>query len=339
MALTNAQYDSLMRVYARRRAESAQELDARRKAFFEAYPEFPRLQEEISSNAAKRAKARILNDTALLAGLEEEYEDILDRRAAFFLKNNLSEEMLEPRFVCPDCRDTGFTDGHKCHCFIRAEIALLYHESNLSSVLERENFDRIDWSLYDTDVPPGQKRSQRDRMRDVVRRLKDFVDHFDSRFENLLFMGPPGLGKAFFSNCIARELLNTMHSVVYFSAGTLFERFSRTKASFDETQYRQDDAYLYDSDLLIIDDLGTEFANAYTSSRFFSVINERLLREKSTIISTNLTRNQLLDGYGERAASRILSAYDHIQLSGGDLRIRLKLRAMNGAEGSSADAF
>lgn len=332
MSLTNAQYDSLMRIYARRRTESAQELDARLKAFNAAWPEFPALQDDLSSNAAKRAKARILNDTARLAALEDEYEAILDRKAAFFLKNNLSEDMLEPRYVCPDCKDTGYTDGRKCHCFIRAEIALLYHESNLSSVLERENFDKIDWSLYDTVPGEGQKKSQLEYMQEVVSRLRTFVTDFDYTFSNLLFLGAPGLGKTFFSNCIARELLNSMHSVIYFSAGALFDRFSRTRARFDEEQFRQDDAHLYDSDLLIIDDLGTEYANAYTASRFFSVINERLLREKSTIISTNLSRNQLLEYYGERTASRILSAYDQVLLSGEDLRIKLKLRTMNTAD-------
>ena len=77
--------------------------------------------------------------------------------------------------------------------------------------------------------------------------------------------------------------------------------------------------YILDCDLLIIDDLGTELNNSFTSSQLFYCINERLLRKKSTIISTNLSMTMLRDTYSDRISSRIISQYSIIPLYGDDI--------------------
>ena len=135
----------------------------------------------------------------------------------------------------------------------------------------------------------------------------EFAQNFDSHQDNLLFTGSTGVGKTFLTNCIARKLMDTYHSVIYFSASDLFEVFSRNKFDYDQAEEMKDTyRYILDCDLLIIDDLGTELNNSFTSSQLFYCINERMNMNRSTIISTNLSLTQLRDSYTDRVTSRIM---------------------------------
>mgnify|MGYP002624908156 CR=1 FL=1 len=224
-------------------------------------------------------------------------------------------------YTCPDCRDTGFINGEKCHCFVALAVDLLYHESTLSDRLSRENFDTLSFEYYSSEKKDGQL-SRREIMQDVVERCRTFSEDFDEKGGNILFYGPTGVGKTFLSNCIAKALMDTCHSVVYFSAIELFEAFEKGafRPESPDEEERLNDLVL-DSDLLIIDDLGTERANTFTIGKLFYTVNERLLRKKSTLISMNMDPNLLADRYTERVASRILSEYELMPINGTDIRI------------------
>ena len=154
---------------------------------------------------------------------------------------------------------------------------------------------------------------------------KEFTVKFDEEFSNILLYGDTGTGKTFLTNCIARELLNSTHSVIYLTAIELFDKLSKKDFNKDygktDTYDEFDAEYLTECDLLIIDDLGTEMCNSYTASKLFYIINERLLRKKSVIISTNLSLRDIMDTYSERVFSRITSAYRFIKLFGDDIRV------------------
>ncbi len=325
MNLTNAQYEALKRVYEDRQFAEARALKERKDALYTRYPLLLRYQDELTKNAAARARARILHDDLTAAELDLQANSLKSAREDYISEQGIDISVLQPHYICADCQDTGYANGTKCHCFVRQEIDLLYQQSHLSKTLSDENFSKIDYSLYDK-APGTAGRSQLDVMREVIGRCRDYVDSFDEAHGNILFYGRSGLGKTFLSNCIAKELLDSCHSVVYFSAVSLFELFSAQASFQEEEPHRQDDDPLYTCDLLIIDDLGTETPNAYTLGKFFSLINDRLLRSESTLISTNLTLNQLSDRYTERTASRIIGSYERIHLDGQDLRLAKKLR-------------
>ena len=139
-----------------------------------------------------------------------------------------------------------------------------------------------------------------------------------------MIYGDPGSGKTFLSHCIAGEYLAQARSVVYVTAYTLTEIFSRR--TFEKTpEARREYDDLFSCDLLIIDDLGTEFTNSFTQPSFFQCINERLLRRRSTIISTNLSLGQIKETYTERVFSRLVERYDIIHLFGEDIRMKKKI--------------
>ena len=158
-------------------------------------------------------------------------------------------------------------------------------------------------------------------MQHAVAECRQFIDYFEQKPKNLLFYGDTGVGKTFLSNCVAKELLDQGYSVIYFTAFQLFDILSKGVFQKD-TDAIAAHQNIFDCDLLIIDDLGTELSNSFTSSQIFLCINERILRQKSTIISTNLNMNQIVEIYSERTLSRISSNYTIMKLFGDDIRIK-----------------
>lgn len=319
MPLTNIQYDSMMRSYARLQAENRRELEERLNQIHRQIPELAGLEDSITALQAKKVRLSIEGDEEALTHSKEALAHLKERRLELLSAYGYTLEDLEPDYTCPDCRDTGYIGAQKCHCFLQAEIELLYHQSHLKKVLERENFRTFSYSWYEGEDLEIMKRN--------VMEARLFLEHFDSQFQNLLLLGDVGTGKTFLSNCIAKELLDTCHSVVYLTAFELFELLS--KAVFGSNRSgevsQQAYPYIFDCDLLIIDDLGTELPNSFTVSQLFLCINERILRKKSTLISSNLDMEALRNTYSERTLSRIISCYTIRQLPGKDIRLKKKL--------------
>lgn len=321
MPLLNYQYDELMRGYAQRQAENRRELAERLERIYAELPELPGLQDSITACQAQRVRAALSGESATVQELEQRLAQLTEQRSALLSSRGYTAADLDLSYSCPDCQDTGYIGAQKCHCFRQAEIDLLYHQSHLSEVLQHENFNTFSYAWY-------QEGEEREQVRRAVMEARLFIENFDSSFQNLLLLGAVGTGKTFLSNCIAAELLNTCHSVVYLTAFQLFDllekaAFGRTKDTEDiQTGY----PYLFDCDLLIIDDLGTELANSFTVSQFFLCINERILRRRSTIISSNLNMEMLRNTYSERTLSRIISCYNIWQMPGSDIRLKKKLQ-------------
>lgn len=324
MALSNSQYDEIIRGYEARQLRSRHLLDERIQS---AYREFPRLREidhAIASCSVEHAKRLLDGDSDALAALNARIAGYRHEKETILAENGFPDDYFSPVYSCPDCKDTGYVNGRRCHCFEQAAIDLIYTQSNLKEVLQRENFSTFSFDYYpDSDVNPATGKSSLDTARDAVAKCRNFVDTFDDTFSNLYFYGDTGVGKTFLSNCVAKELLDGGHSVIYFTAFQLFDILSRGvfKKDAEAIAAHQN---IFNCDLLIIDDLGTELTNSFTTSQLFLCLNERILRKKSTIISTNLGMGQLADIYSERVLSRISSNYVLIKLSGPDIRILKK---------------
>lgn len=322
MALSNSQYDEIMRGYDARRLKNKRILDER---IHLAYLKEPRLEEidhAISSGSVACARKLLDGDRAALDRLHAEIADYRRERQVLLQQLGYPSDYFDPIYDCPDCKDTGYIDGQKCHCLKQAVINCIYTQSNIREILERENFRTFSYDYYSaSDRNPATGLTSLETIRNAVAECHSFINDFDNKPKNLFLYGETGVGKTFLSNCVAKELLDKSYSVIYFTAFQLFDILS--KGVFDKDA----DAIaahqnIFDCDLLIIDDLGTELSNSFTTSQLFLCVNERILRHKSTIISTNLNMNQIADIYSERTLSRILSSYTTIKLFGDDIRIR-----------------
>ncbi len=323
MALSNSQYDAIMREYGKQQIENRHAQEARREEVLEAVPAVKELEAEIGARSVACAKKLLEGEEEALAALREELADLREQKALLMKAAGFPADYMELRYRCPDCRDTGFVEGRKCHCFLKAQMRLLYAQSNLDAVLDRENFSSLSFEYYDDqEILPQIGMTNAAYMRQVVGWCREFVEGFGEKHDNLLFTGSTGVGKTFLTNCIAKALMDRYRSVIYLSAGDLFEVFSRNKFNRQPEEDMQDMyRYILDCDLLIIDDLGTELNNSFTSSQLFYCINERMNMKRSTIISTNLSVAMLRDSYTDRVTSRIMSGYTIIPLYGGDIRL------------------
>lgn len=317
MALTNSQYNSIIRGYEAAQNRNHQLHMERRDEVYREIPSYEALEQEISTCSVACGKRLLEGDSSALTELKEKLTSLRAQKSALLAAHHFPSDYLEPIYDCPDCKDTGYIDGQKCHCFKQQMITLLYEQSNIQELLASENFGTLSYNYYSGD---DLKRFQ-----NAVLTCQNFIRNFNSDYHNLFFYGTVGTGKSFLSCCVSKELLERGHSVLYFSAAALFETLSRNSFSYKSKEELYNICEdLYNCDLVIIDDLGTELTNNFVATQLFTLLNERHLRKKSTIISTNLSLEELRNRYSDRIFSRITSHYEVCKLTGPDIRMQKK---------------
>jgi len=331
MALSNQQYESIMRRYEQTQDANRYTWEERRDAVYSRIPEYHELEAQVGSISVAKAKCLLDGDETALSTLHNHIEEIRQQKTKLLTANGFPADYLEPIYTCKDCHDTGYIDGpeytkEKCHCLRQQELSILYEQSNIQELLSRENFSTLSYEYY--------QGEDLERFQGAVKICHDFIQNFKQDYRNLFFYGTVGTGKSFLSGCVAGELLQAGHSVIYFSSAGLFDTIARytfdTKAKESLYNFCED---LYNCELVILDDLGTEVTNSFVASQLFSCLNERHLRRKATIISTNLSLEELRDRYSDRVFSRITSNYTLCKLTGPDVRMYKKRSSLTGNSG------
>ena len=333
MALSNSQYDLLMRGYEQLRQDDESLLRRRRQEVYSKIPAMRDVETAISSVGVTQARKLLDGDSRALDTARTELADLFAHKKELLASAGFPEDYLELHYTCPDCQDTGYIGTEKCHCFKKAIIDLLYQQSNLQGILQTENFSSFRLGYYSSNhIDPLTGRSSLEAIQTALKVCHGFVDTFFDEFHNLLLYGDTGVGKTFLSHCIAKDLIDRAVPVIYFSAVQLFDLFAKNTFGSRREETSDIFTHIYECDLLIIDDLGTELTNTFTASQLFACINERILRRKSTIISTNLALEDIKSIYSERIFSRLSSAYTMLRLTGDDIRIQKKLLNLGGTK-------
>jgi DNA replication protein DnaC len=315
MALTNAQFDEIMHTYEEMRSLHRQELEERKRSVYESIPGYKELEDKSSTISVDFGKRLLSGERLDRSILRHQLAELARQKKLLLIESGFSDDYLDMGYSCPHCKDTGYIGNEKCHCFKQKIIEKLYDRSNLKEMAKTANFKLVNEKYYQGD--------DLQRFRGALKTAELFVNSFNSDYQNLFIYGTVGVGKSFLSTCVANELLKKGHSVIYFSSSGLFELLAENSFDYKNKQELRgiyDD--IYNCELLIIDDLGTERTNSFVSSELFACLNERDLRKKSTIINTNLSLEEVQIIYSDRIFSRIASNYKLLKLSGPDIRIR-----------------
>lgn len=325
-------YEDIFRKYEKIRDENKRIVDERKRFIYERFPRIKEIDNEINLMGFKISKAILSaeNDAEkknYISEIQNKSNALVNEKKKILFDAGFQENYLEPIYNCEKCKDTGKVLNQKCSCLSQMYIDAVYEMSNIKDIVKKENFESFDLSYYSREVDDEEGISPYENAKINYAICKSFCDNFDNTFSNLLFYGKPGLGKTFLCSAIAKELLDKGKNVIYVSAFTLFkiiedEKFNKGE-ELDNSEFFSS---LIDADLLIIDDLGTEFSTIVSTSALFSILNTRFINSKPIIISTNLSPAEMTMQYSERIVSRIYGEYSVLKFIGEDIRIAKRLR-------------
>ena len=308
-----AMIERAMKVIESRKAAAERAAEERRRELETVSPELKELNRRISRTGLEALKAVTAGDNsaALIEKLSKESAENIEKRAAVLVSLGLPADTLDVHYTCPVCEDTGRKDGHYCEC-LKALVRQFQHDSLCSCTPAKEcTFENFRLDYYDASV--------RDHMTPVLDYCKAWAADFDRTSNSILMYGQTGLGKTHLSLAVANVVLEKGNNVIYTSAGNLFSKLEKEsfgRLSADEAP--MDTAI--SCDLLILDDLGSEFTKPFVVSAFYNIVNSRLLAGLPTIISTNLMYDEIADRYDPRVYSRIIGNYQMLEFTGRDIR-------------------
>lgn len=313
----------LQNEYQKKQDSIYKALNKRKKEIYKKFPEIKTIDDQLSSYSINviRSIFNKSHDNECIGDMKMKIQALKEKKKLILKSNGYAENYMEPHFFCKDCADTGYIGDKRCHCYKQRLTELCYENSNLSDILKTNNFNYFNYEFYSAEIDESNNMSPRQNIVKILKRINNFIDKFDETDSSLLFYGRSGLGKTFLSHCVAKALLDKNYTVVYFTSADLMDMLRKYKINDDE--YTDEHiSMIFDSDLLILDDLGTEPQTGFTQQELFNVINKRLLRQKKMIIATNLTLDELMSHYPERIYSRILGNYMHFYFFGDDIRLK-----------------
>ena len=322
-------YEKATQIIAERKEKRRRELEWRKSDVFAKAPRVREIEEELD-----RFGIRMLNlladgeydEKKAVSSIMAQNQEFMKERERLLVQAGFSKDYLEIPYSCPLCEDSGFVDGRLCNCLQSEITAIALKEANLSKLLSEQTFENFKLSYYSADYVDEYGCSPRENMQAILSECKSFAENFDTTEENLLLCGSCGLGKTYLSSAIANELIKKGKDVLYVSSNALFPILEDMHFGRDVSEEAE---YIVkkvgECELLILDDLGSEFVTQFTSAELFRIINNRLISGGKMIISTNLNRSMLKNTYNERIASRITGGFSILEFLGDDIRSIKKL--------------
>ena len=315
-----------MRTITTRRENAELAAEQRKEEIKKKTPEFCELLGRISGTGGQIARAMLSNQKDIRETIERIMRDNLDaqdRIKVLLQQNGYPENYLEPCYSCPECNDSGYVEGRQCSCLKQLAVQYEAEDFNAKSKIKPQQFSSFSLEYYPDAPVSGGGRTSRQIMEEIFEFCQAYAHRFEQRSPSILMMGPTGLGKTHLSLSIASEVIERGYTATYASAPDLFrqlqdEYYGKGAPGKDTMDM------LLKTDLVVLDDIGSELENQFNISAFYNVVNSRLNLEKPVIINTNLTSKELEARYTSRISSR-LTLYKCLKFSGIDIR-QQKLR-------------
>ena len=257
---------------------------------------------------------------------ENDLKQLRIEKARILEANGFEKDYMEIRYHHPICKDTGFVGTKMCSCRKQLIIDQNYSQSNIRSLISRENFRNFDDSLFSDNPYKDYPITPYQNIQHIKKSLYGFINDFDKQNNNLYIFGDVGRGKTYLLNSIAKEILDRNYSVLYMTSSKLFKFLNDYNWAFEEARAKHQEQFdfILDCDLLIIDDLGSEASSKNDSANLFEVVNNRMIAGKPIIFSTNYDETMLSETYGDRIFSRIIGNSEVYEIFGEDLRLKTR---------------
>lgn len=257
---------------------------------------------------------------------ENDLKQLRIEKARILEANGFEKDYMEIRYHHPMCKDTGFVGTKMCSCRKQLIIDQNYSQSNIRSLISRENFRNFDDSLFSDNPYKDYPITPYQNIQHIKKSLYGFINDFDKQNNNLYIFGDVGRGKTYLLNSIAKEILDRNYSVLYMTSSRLFKFLNDYNWAFEEARAKHQEQFdfILECDLLIIDDLGSEPSSKNDSANLFEVVNNRMIAGKPIIFSTNFDETMLSEMYGDRIFSRIIGNSEVYEIFGEDLRLKTR---------------
>lgn len=283
-------------------------------------PEVAEIDMSLAESGVRIFEATLTNNLKMLAEIEKENKALMEKRGKALLAAGYPADYTEVKYECAECGDTGVVDFRMCRCMKEKLIMAGLESSGMRSLVESQTFKNFDLRYYSGDALT--------RIKMIVEITKNYAENFEAgKSGSIIMMGNTGLGKTHLSSAMGGVIIKKGNDVYYTGAVDMLSDFEADRFSYDRGGESSAELEKYFScDLLIIDDLGTELINQFSTSCLYNIINTRLVKKKATIINTNFTRDELRKKYQDRITSRIFGEYTVLPFLGSDIREQKILR-------------
>lgn len=316
MSFNRENYKRIKEEYDGKYLKAREAAKIRREQIHTALPEVAEIDRELSDMGLSLIAATMKGDSALVQKLRDGNTALLEKRGELLVLAGFPADYTEIKYECGLCGDTGAVDNVMCTCMRRRLVEAGIESSGMSDLIKTQSFNNFSLDYY------RQNERVFSTMSAIFGMLRRYADEFSPETSgNIAMFGGTGLGKTHLSSAVAGRVIERGHDVYYVSALSLFANFEMRRFGNSTSNSADGDTSRYfDCDLLIIDDLGTEMTNQFTTSCLYDVINSRLNKKKPTVISTNLGQDEFRARYWDRITSRVLGEYMVLPFCGTDIR-------------------
>jgi len=327
-------YEEASKIIQDRRNQALKQSEIRKERFFRKYPQAKELEKQLSYTMTKLIRIMLTNKSDLqtsMQNLKRENLAIQRQQSQLYERAGISEKDLEPHFVCEKCKDKGSIDGKVCECYKQLVKEIAYNQLNQLSPLKLSTFETFSLQYYRDDVEAEDGLTEYGQMKLYFDKCKAYAKDFQpTNARSIIMRGSTGLGKTHLSLAIASEVIKKGFGVIYCSAPDILSKLEREQfgRNYQQSEETIEDT-LKECDLLILDDIGSEFSTTFTKNKIYNLINFRLSCNRPTIISTNLTFQELEQTYSQRLISRVIGEYMAFNFVGRDVREMKRAKKLN----------
>lgn len=323
MGYASKLYETALDTLSSRRRSAEASAERRAEEIDRRIPEIEEIKRQLASTSIELTKLVLAKTDNLMHTIEQLKNNNLHMQemiVKLLQKNGYAADYLEAQYACRLCRDRGFVNGRRCECLNKLLTSLAAEQLNEVSPLSLCSFEGFDCAYYPDATDANLGVNPRLKMREILTYCKEYARCFSLHSSSLFMLGKTGLGKTHLSLAIANEVIAKGYNVVYGSAQDLLRSIEREHFGRERDGGNDSLNLLLCADLLIVDDLGSEYESSFNLATIYNLVNTRLNKHLPTIINSNLTTAELQKRYSDRIVSRLLAMYDYLRFVGNDIR-------------------